>query len=79
MAPVVIVIVAAAVVVALGLWSLSRRNRHADGVDSFRRQIDALSPQARRSTVEQLNPEPPHKSASDKPAPDAPPEDPADG
>lgn len=58
MLPVLLVIAAAVVVlVALG-WLLSRRSRHADGVDSFRRQIDALSPQARRSTVEQLHTDP---------------------
>lgn len=54
MTPVLVVVAAAIVAVALA-WALSRRRRHADGVDSFRRQIDALSPEARRSTVEQLN------------------------
>ncbi len=53
-----LIIVAAVVVAgALAVW-LSRRRRQIDGVDSFRRQIDALSPEARRSTVEQLNVEP---------------------
>lgn len=28
--------------------------RRADGVDSFRRQIDALSPEARRNVVDQV-------------------------
>lgn len=74
MAQVLIVIVAAVVVVGLVAWMLGRRSRHADGVDSFRRQIDALSPQARRSTVEQLNVE-----QVDRPAADEAPEDPADG
>ena len=53
-----LIIVAAVVVAgALAVW-LSRRRRQVDGVDSFRRQIDALSPEARRSTVEQLHVEP---------------------
>jgi multidrug resistance efflux pump len=54
-APVLIVIVIAVVAVVALVWWLSRRHRHADGVDSFRRQIDALSPEARRGVVEQLN------------------------
>ena len=54
MAPVLIVIVIAVVAVVALVWWLSRRNRHADGVDSFRRQIDALSPEARRSVVDQV-------------------------
>lgn len=47
---VVVVIVVVAVVVGLAL-----RNRSADdGVDSFRRQIDALSSEARKPTVDQV-------------------------
>jgi flagellar basal body-associated protein FliL len=52
---VLIVIVVAVVAVVTLVWWLSRRHRHADGVDSFRRQIDALSPEARRGVVEQLH------------------------
>jgi hypothetical protein len=40
-----------AVVVAIALNASRRRN---DGVDSFRRQIDALSPEARRPVVDQV-------------------------
>jgi hypothetical protein len=54
-APVLVGIVIAVVAVVALVWWLGRRNRHADGVDSFRRQIDALSPEARRGVVEQLN------------------------
>ena len=47
---VVVVIVVVAVVVGLAL-----RNRSSDdGVDSFRRQIDALSSEARKPTVDQV-------------------------
>ena len=49
----IVVVVAA----ALGLvaW-LVMRSRSADtSVDSFRRQIDALGPEARRNVVDQVN------------------------
>jgi hypothetical protein len=40
------------------LWTRSRRR--PDGVDSFRRQIDALSPDSRRPTIDRMKPsEPP--------------------
>ena len=40
------------------LWTRSRRR--PDGVDSFRRQIDALSADSRRPTIDRMNPtEPP--------------------
>lgn len=58
MDPVLVVIIAAVVLLVAAGWWWSRRNRHADGVDSFRRQIDALSSEARRSTVEQLHHDP---------------------
>jgi hypothetical protein len=53
-APVLIGIVVAVIASVALVWWLSHRDRHADGVDSFRRQIDALSPEARRGVVEQL-------------------------
>jgi hypothetical protein len=40
-----------AIVVAIAVANGRRRN---DGVDSFRRQIDALSPEARRNVVDQV-------------------------
>ena len=46
---VLVIAVAAAVVVAVSRYRQSR-----DGVDSFRRQIDALSPEARRPVVDQV-------------------------
>lgn len=47
---IIVIIVVVAVVLGLGL-----RNRTTDdGVDSFRRQIDALSPEARKPTVDQV-------------------------
>lgn len=51
---VVIVVIIVAAVLVLGGWLLSRRRRANDGVDTFRRQIDALSPEARRPVVDQV-------------------------
>ncbi len=67
---VVVVIVLVAVLVGLSL-----RNRGTDdGVDSFRRQIDALSPEARKPTVDRVKSA--ERSDSDKAAGDV---DNADG
>ncbi len=44
-----VVVVAAAVIVAFG-----RRRRDDDGVAMFQRQIDALSPEARRPVVDKV-------------------------
>ena len=53
----VAVLIAALVIVVVGL---QRRREPDDHVDSFRRQIDALSPQARRPTIGTMKPpEPP--------------------
>jgi hypothetical protein len=50
--PLAIVAVAVAVVVLAVL--VVRRRRHPDGVAQFRRQIDALSPEARRPVVDRV-------------------------
>jgi hypothetical protein len=50
---IVVLIVAVAVVVAVVVSAL-RRSRTPDGVATFRRQIDALSPEARRPVVDQV-------------------------
>ncbi len=61
------VVVGAAIVVAgIVLFVLSRR-RAPDGVTSFQRQIDALSPEARRSVVDRVQ-----KLDEDKPEPKVP-------
>jgi hypothetical protein len=50
---VVVAVVAALLVIgAVVTYRMARSN---DTVESFRRQIDALSPEARRGTVDQLN------------------------
>jgi hypothetical protein len=53
-----LVIAAAAVVmlVAIGLVAFSRRPRQDAGLTSFRRHIDALSPEARREVVDRVRP-----------------------
>jgi hypothetical protein len=48
-----LIIIAAVVVAALAVVRV-RANRARDGVDSVRRQIDALSPEARRPVVDQV-------------------------
>ncbi len=47
---IVLLVVAVVVAVVIGL----RRRRSSDPVDSFRRQIDALGPEARRPVVDQV-------------------------
>jgi hypothetical protein len=47
-------ILIAALVVVVIVAALARSRRGSDGVDSFRRQIDALSPEARRPVVDQV-------------------------
>ena len=49
---VVAVLVVAVVVVAVA----AGRRRRPDDIASFRRQIDALSPEARRETTDRMNP-----------------------
>src|SRR3954452_11904111 len=49
----VVVLLVVVVVVVIAVL-LIRRNRSTNSVDSFRRHIDALSPEARRTTVDQV-------------------------
>lgn len=51
---VVVVLIIAAVVGVVALTVVLRGSGSRDGVDSFRRQIDALSPEARRPVVDQV-------------------------
>ena len=54
MTQVVVIVIIVAVVAAAVAVSVARYRRSRDGVDSFRRQIDALSPEARRPVVDQV-------------------------
>ena len=49
----IVVVISAVVVVIIGA-AIARSRRSNDGVDSFRRQIDALSHEARRPVVDQV-------------------------
>ena len=49
-----LLVVAAIVVVAVIVVVVRLAGRRQDPVDSFRRQIDALSPEARRPTVDKV-------------------------
>ncbi len=50
-----IIVAAVTVIVVIGALVLNARQRRVnDGVDSFRRQIDALSPEARRPVIDQV-------------------------
>lgn len=57
MTPVVVIAVVAIVALLVFLVAAAKRNRRPpDDIDSFRRQIDALSPQARRETSDRMKP-----------------------
>jgi hypothetical protein len=66
---VILIAVALAALVLLAV-ALRRRRLPDDHVDSFRRQIDALSPQARRPTIGKMKP--PEEPAADDDGADAP-------
>jgi cytochrome oxidase Cu insertion factor (SCO1/SenC/PrrC family) len=51
---VIYLVVAAIIVAAVVLFAVSRSRGSNDGVDSFRRQIDALSAEARRPVIDQV-------------------------
>ena len=66
----VLVAVAAIVVVAIVIAvARARRARQSDGVATFRRQIDALSPEARRPVVDKVQAL--EEEAAEPPAPPA--------
>ena len=64
---VIIAVVVGALVLAV--W-VGRSRRANDGVDSFRRQIDALSPEARRPVVDQVQSVADRHTRDDEPADD---------
>lgn len=67
---VVILVAIALAGLILIVVALVRRRGPDDHVDSFRRQIDALSPQARRPTIGTMKP--PEPPAADDDGADAP-------
>jgi cytochrome oxidase Cu insertion factor (SCO1/SenC/PrrC family) len=52
--PLAIVVALVALVALVAVVVVGRSRRSNDGVDSFRRQIDALSPEARRPVIDQM-------------------------
>ena len=50
----IIVVVVAVLVAGLLIMLLGLRRRPVDGVASFRRHIDALSPEARREVIDRV-------------------------
>jgi hypothetical protein len=52
----VISVAAAALLVVIGLIAYSRRPRQDAGLTSFRRHIDALSPESRREIMDRVRP-----------------------
>ncbi len=50
----IIVIIVVVLMITLALVRLVARRRPVDGVESFRRHIDALSPAARREVIDRV-------------------------
>ena len=57
------VLIAAVLAGGVLLWSRSRRR--PVGVDSFRREIDALAPDSRRPTIDRMKPSEPPSDGED--------------
>lgn len=55
---VVIAVAAAVLVLAIALIAYTRRPRQDAGLTSFRRHIDALSPESRREVMDRVRPTP---------------------
>ncbi len=53
---VVIAVVAVVLLLAIGLIAYARRPRQDAGLTSFRRHIDALSPESRREVMDRVRP-----------------------
>ena len=60
---IVIAVAAVVLLVVIGLIAYTRRPRQDAGLTSFRRHIDALSPESRREVMDRVRPS--HDSDSD--------------
>jgi hypothetical protein len=60
----VIALAAVVLLVAIGLIAYTRRPRQDAGLTSFRRHIDALSPESRREVMDRVRPS--HDSDHDR-------------
>jgi hypothetical protein len=66
MTPVVVLVIVAVVALIVFLIAAAKRSRRKpDDIDSFRRQIDALSPEARRQTSDRMKPSDGHSTGDD--------------
>lgn len=74
-----LVIIIALAVVAVAVIAAVQSSRRRDGVASFRRQIDALSHEARRPVVDQVQNAAERRHESDPDAEDADDDDDEDG
>lgn len=63
-----LIVVAAVILIATIAYGTQRKSR--DGVASFKRQIDALSPEARKPVVDQVQSVSDLRRSSDTPKPD---------
>jgi len=54
----VIAIAAAVLLLVIGIIAYTRRPRQDSGLTSFRRHIDALSPESRREVMDRVRPTP---------------------
>ena len=59
----VIAIAAAVLLLVIGIIAYIRRPRQDSGLTSFRRHIDALSPESRREVMDRVRPTQPGKDA----------------
>jgi hypothetical protein len=62
---VVIAVAALVLLLVIGLIAYTRRPRQDAGLTSFRRHIDALSPESRREVVDRVRPLQQESDASD--------------
>lgn len=61
----VVVALAFVVIVVLASVAIRRRRHDGDDIATFRRQIDALSPDARRPTIDRMKPPSPPSADED--------------
>ena len=65
---VVIALAAVVLLLVIGLIAYTRRPRQDAGLTSFRRHIDALSPESRREVMDRVRPSQDSDDNSDRPS-----------
>jgi hypothetical protein len=71
----VIAVAAVVLLIVIGLIAYTRRPRQDAGLTSFRRHIDALSPESRREVMDRVRPS---EQANGDPDPSSDPQQPTD-